>query len=64
MFPDFFLIHLKYSGLIKWRNTGFQDQKHQEMMKNQNFDVQYDEIGILLGQSEAEKINKAIKPII
>ena len=33
-------------------------------MKNQDFDVQYDEIGILLGQSEAEKINKAIKPTI
>ena len=33
-------------------------------MKHQNFDVQYNEIGILLSQSEAEKINKAIKPII
>ena len=33
-------------------------------MKNQDFDVQYNEIGILLSQSEAEKINKAIKPVI
>ena len=33
-------------------------------MKNQDFDVQYDEIDILLSQSEAEKINKAVKPFI
>ena len=33
-------------------------------MKIKFFGVQFDEIGILLGQSEAEKINKTIKPII
>ena len=32
-------------------------------MENQDFDVHNNEIGILLYQSEAEKINSAIKPI-
>ena len=31
--------------------------KNQEIMKNQDFDVKYDEIGILLVPGEAEKIN-------
>ena len=34
-----------------------------EIMKNQDFDVYNNEIGILSYQSEAEEINKAIKPI-
>ena len=38
--------------------------KNQEIMKNQDFDVWYDEIGISLSQSQTEKIKKAIKPII
>ena len=35
-----------------------------DIMKNQKIDVQKNEIGLLLYQSEAGKINKAVKPII
>ena len=36
---------------------GLQGLEKQEIMKNQEFDVQNNEIGILLYQSEADKIN-------
>ena len=58
-----FLYLLKYLGMIKWINTGFQGFKHPEIMNMSSFDVQNNEIGILLNQSEAEQIDKAIKPI-
>ena len=38
--------------------------KNQEIMKISSFDISNNEIGILLYQCEAEKINKAIKPIL
>ena len=50
--------------MIKGINTGFQGLENQEIMKSQDFYVWNNEIGILLYQSEAEKINEAIKPII
>ena len=62
--PIYFLIFLKYLGIIKAINTGLQDLKSQAIMKSQDFDVYNNEIGILLYQSEAEKSNEAIKPNI
>ena len=43
---------------------GLQGSGHQEIVNNQYFDVCNNVIGILLDQSEADKSNEAIKPII
>ena len=48
---------------MKWRNAGLQDFKNQEIMKMSSFDVLHDEVGIVLGQSEAEKSNWGIQPV-
>ena len=64
MSPDLFLIFFEVFWYNKMNKYGLQDFKNQEIMEFGDFDVQYDEIGILLDQNEAEKINKAIKPII
>ena len=57
MCPYTFQYFLRYSGIIKAINTGLQGLENQEIMKNQDFAVQNNEIGILLHQSEAEKSN-------
>ena len=43
---------------------GLQDLRNRENIKNEEFYVWNNEIGILLNRSEAEKSNKAIKPIV
>ena len=51
---------MKYFVIIKAINTGLQGLENQETTKMSSFDVYNNEIGILLDQFEAEKINNIL----
>ena len=59
-----FLIFFAVFWYSKVINTGLQGFENPEIMKMSSFEVQNNEIGSLLYQNEAAKINKAIKSII